>query len=42
MGLGELSDMSDNEKDAKYMLEDMVGNVIMVMGRTQNGEVTMV
>jgi len=25
--------MSDNEKDARYMLENMVGNVIMVMGK---------
>lgn len=25
--------MSENEKDAKYMLENMVGNVIMVMGK---------
>ena len=25
--------MSDNEKDTRYMLEDMMGNVIMVMGR---------
>jgi hypothetical protein len=25
--------MSDNEKDARYMLENMVGNVIMVVGK---------
>jgi len=25
--------MSDNEKDARYMLENMMGNVIMVMGK---------
>jgi hypothetical protein len=25
--------MNNNEKDARYMLEDMVGNIIMVMGK---------
>lgn len=42
MGLGALSGMSGNEKDARYMLENMVGNVIMVIGGTRSGEMTMV
>jgi hypothetical protein len=30
--------MSDNEKDARYTLENMVGNVIMVMGKGREWE----
>jgi len=33
-----LGDISDNEKDARYVLENMVGNLIMVMGKGENSE----